>query len=190
VAGVLLLGAVVTVLNFNRAVFLTDVYFSRVGKNDANVFRITQYKAAIERFEHSPIVGDAFTKDTVATATEPDGHVIRAPYHDDYLLLAASGGAAALLLFIGWIVTTEVTVFRRHRYLVATGSRHRAALVRTALVGYNAWVCAALFNPVLQATATSAILFGIYALMMAASAYPASSVESALVLRDEPVWAR
>jgi hypothetical protein len=190
VAGIAITAAIIALLNFNRTVFLTDVYFAQVGKVNSNIFRLTQYEGAIARFNHSPLFGDAFTKDTTVTVTEPSGFRIREPYHDDYLLLAASGGAFALLLFISWIVATEVTVFRRHSYLVSARQRHRAALVRTALVGYNAWLCAALFNPVLQATATSAILFGLYTLMMAASAAPATSSEPALVLREQPVSTR
>jgi O-antigen ligase len=101
--------------------------------------------------------------------------VVQLSLHNDYLELALGGGVLAVVLFLGWAVTTNVTLTRRCRTLVHDGRREHATLLRILLVAYNSWLCVALFNPLLQSVGTSAAVFAIYGLMMLASVPSPSS---------------
>ena len=165
-AAILAIG-VVGVLNITETVRVSDAYFLTVGKADTSYTRLLVWREAIARFERSPVVGSAFAGDINATIhrTErsPANHL---PFHSDYLMFLAEGGVVGLGLLLAWIFSTEVIVLRRYRQWVMVGDRARTALLRTLLVGFNAFLVAAAFNPQFSSVSGSAAIFAIYALMM------------------------
>jgi hypothetical protein len=76
------------------------------------------------------------------------------------------GGGLGFLLLISWAAVTEVCALRRYRAFVEAGDVHRASLLRTLLVGFNGYFCAAMFNPLFYGASRSATLFVLYSIMM------------------------
>jgi O-antigen ligase len=163
-----LLVLVVALFAFPKTVRLAGEYFSAVGKRNNTNARLALWEAGIEKFTRSPLFGDAFSGETTVLVYRQAGR--RAPFHNpynnDYVLFLASGGAFGFVLLVGWIGWVETTVYRRYRGFAAAGRRHRAALLRALLVGFNAWLTAAAFNPLFSGTGRSMSLFAMYGLMM------------------------
>jgi O-antigen ligase len=158
---------VILVLNFSTGVRLSSDYFSLVGKSDNTSSRLAVWTAGMERFEESPLYGEVFSGPGVTTAVrELGGRRFQLPYHNDYIHFLANGGLIGFGLLIGWIVLTELTVLRRHTSFTAAGEYSRAGLLRTLLVGYNAFFVTAAFNPTLTGVSRAASIFSIYALIM------------------------
>jgi hypothetical protein len=169
VVGMLVVSVVVAALfNFSGSVHLAGDYFSGVGKQDNTNTRIALWTAGLEKFGRSPFFGDAFTGETTVLVYRQSGGqaAFHNPYNDDYILFAASGGMLGLVLLLGWIVWIETQALRRYRGFLASGQRHHATLVRVLLVGFNAWLTAAAFNPLFTGVGRSATLFSMYGLMM------------------------
>jgi hypothetical protein len=175
---VCLLAFLVAMLNTDRTVSVASNYFASVGKINNNVVRLGLWKAGLEKFAHSPLYGDAFYGPTTVLVwiSNPPYPPYRwpGPLHNDYLLLASSGGVIAIGLFLTWAIGTNVAVFRRYQVLAEAGRVERVRLVRILLVGFNTWLCAALFNPLLQEVGTATALMAIYGILMIASSVPAS----------------
>jgi hypothetical protein len=159
---------VVLLLNFSSAVQLANDYFLSVGKRNNTNTRLALWSAGLHKFQGSPIYGDLFTGETTVTVARRagGGALFKNPYNNDYILFAASGGAIFFVLLMTWIVLTEITMLRRYHRFIATGQYSHAALLRTLLVGFNAWLTAAAFNPLFQGMGRSVTLFSIYGLMM------------------------
>jgi hypothetical protein len=173
VAGSILTVAVFVLLDFNRALSVSSSYFATVGKQNNNETRLALYRSGIAEFERSPMIGQGFAGELNITARTESGTWVRLPFHDDFILMAAGGGGLAVLLFLAWIASTEVIVLARCRRLAGEGFTEHVALLRTLLVGYNAWLVSSLFNPLFQGLANSLTLFAIYGIMMAVAAqYP------------------
>lgn len=157
----------IVLLNFNAWVQLTNDYFSLVGKSNNNSTRIAVWTVGIDRFEASPVYGEFFSGPTVTTAVREGGRTeFQIPYHSDYVHFLANGGILGLGLLIAWIVATELLIFRRYMALIEAGEGSKARLLRTLLVGYNAFFVTAAFNPTIMGVSRSASIFSIYALMM------------------------
>ncbi len=145
-------------------------YFASVGKGDNTDTRSQLWKAAEVEIRKSPWVGSLFT----STFTVPNvGQVIsdrgvgqRIEPHNDYLDMLLLGGLFGLLLFGGFIVSTNVIVIRRVHRLRDLGARAECDLARVLLIGFNATLSIAFFNPELSQLGVSTSLFLIYALMM------------------------
>jgi hypothetical protein len=73
-------------------------------------------------------------------------------------------------LLVTWIVATEIIVIRRHRMFVRAGWSSHARLLRTLLVGFNAYFIAAAFNPQFTSVTSSASIFAVYGLIMSLGA--------------------
>jgi hypothetical protein len=158
---------VLVLLNFNSWVQLSNDYFSLVGKSNNNSTRLAVWTVGMERFGESPVYGDAFSGPTVTTAVREEGQTeFQIPYHNDYILFLAGGGIIGFGLLMLWIAATELLVLHRYIDLIRTGERDKAALIKTLLVGYNAFFVAAAFNPSITGVSRSATIFSIYALMM------------------------
>jgi hypothetical protein len=158
---------VILVLNFSTGVRLSSDYFSLVGKSDNTSSRLAVWTAGMERFEESPLYGEVFSGPGVTTAVrELGGRRFQLPYHNDYVHFLANGGLIGFGLLLGWIVFTEFTVLRSHTSFTAAGEDLRASLLRTLLVGYNAFFVTAAFNPTLMGVSRAASIFSIYALIM------------------------
>ena len=168
VAAVLVVGAAgLVVLNFGGGLHLTDTYFSAVGKRDNNGTRLALWQAGIDEFRQSPISGSWFSGPTVIVTTRAGQHKqFQLPFHNDYILFLVEGGLIGLGLLLAWAISTELLMLRRYRAYVALGEQSRAALLRTLLIGFNAFFIAAAFNPLFTGMSSSATIFSIYALMM------------------------
>jgi hypothetical protein len=160
----------VAMLNIDRTVAVASGYFSSVGKINNTVVRLGLWKAGLEKFAHSPVYGDGFYGPATVSVwiSHPPypPYRVQAPLHNDFLLLLANGGVIALGLFVFWIAGTNVSAFRRVTALSAEGRNHSAQFLRILLVGFDTWLCAALFNPLLQEIGTSAGLLVLYAMIM------------------------
>ncbi len=165
---VVLVVLIVGLFNFSRSVQLANDYFASVGKRNNTNTRLALWKAGIVKFEQSPLFGDAFTGETTVSVSRRSGGgaPFKNPYNDDYILFAASGGLFSLLLLLWWIASTEVIALRRYRGFMGAGQPQHAMLMRALLVGFNAWLTAAAFNPLFQGVARSVTLFALYGLMM------------------------
>jgi O-antigen ligase len=158
---------ILVLLNFNAWVQLSNDYFSLVGKSNNNSTRLAVWTAGLERFQESPIYGDGFSGPTVTTAIREEGRQeFQLPYHNDYIQVLANGGLIGLGLLVGWIVLTELLVFRRYLELVDAGEWYKGATLRTLLSGFNAFVVIAAFNPTISGVSRATSLFCIYGLMM------------------------
>lgn len=163
-------------LRSGLGVDVTQTYFSAVGKADANATRLAVWNAGIDRFEQSPIFGSNFADSTNAAVIRVVGRpAIQLPFHNDYILFLAEGGVLGIALLLAWIVTTEITVIRRHRMFARAGWSSHARLLRTLLVGFNAFFIAAAFNPQFTSVTASASIFAVYGLMMSLGAPSADS---------------
>lgn len=168
-AGFVILSILVAALfNFSKTTQIAGDYFSAAGKRDNTNARVVLWTAGLQRFAHSPFYGDAFTGEVSVLVYRQAGSraPIRNPYNDDYIQFAAGGGAFALLLLLSWIMLVETMAIRRYRGFVASGQRYHSFVLRALLVGFNAWLTAAAFNPLFEGMARSATLFAIYGLMM------------------------
>jgi O-antigen ligase len=168
VAALLVVGAAgLVVLNFGGGLHLTDTYFAAVGKRDNNGTRLALWQAGIDEFRQSPISGSWFSGPTVIVTTRPGQHKqFQLPFHNDYILFLVEGGLIGLGLLLAWVISTELLMLRRYRAYVALGEYSRAALLRTLLIGFNAFFVAAAFNPLFTGMSSSATIFSIYGLMM------------------------
>jgi O-antigen ligase len=168
VALLVAVGIAIALLNFTKGVALTERYFDLVGKPSANQGRLALWTAGLDRFQQSPIFGDAFSKGTVTDATRIAGTTADAlPYHNDYVLFLAAGGIVGLGLLVGWIVATVSSALRRYQALLSSGEHSKAAFLRVLLVGYNAFFVSAAFNPSMEGVSRAASIFAVYSLMMA-----------------------
>jgi len=168
IAAVLVIGAAgLVVLNFGGGLQLSDQYFALVGKRDNNGTRLALWQAGIAEFQQSPVNGSWFSGPTVILTTRAGQHkVFQLPFHNDYILFLVEGGLIGLGLLLGWVISTELLMLRRYRAYVALGERSRAALLRTLLIGFNAFFVAAAFNPLFTGMSSSATIFSIYGLML------------------------
>lgn len=161
----------ISLLKFGAAVDVTQRYFNAVGKTDNNATRLAVWTAGIDRFRQSPIFGAGFTGNTYAQAVLVQGRpAIQAQFHNDFILFLAEGGVVGIGLLLAWVVVTEITVIRRHRMFAQAGWSSHARLLRTLLVGWNAFFIAAAFNPQFASVTGSASIFAVYALMMSLAA--------------------
>lgn len=166
---VAILGSAVVVaglLNSTSGVEVTSSYFAAVGKADTVNTRLLLWREGMRQFEESPVIGDAFSGDTNAVIVRAVGPPIRLPFHNDFILFLASGGVVGLGLLVAWAVVTEAIVLRRYRAFVAAGRVSHARLLRTLLVGFNAFFVAAAFNPQLTAVSASVTIFAVYGLLI------------------------
>jgi hypothetical protein len=168
IAMIVLAALTVTIFNFHSTVNLIDKYFTVVHKQNNNPGRIALWSQGLDNFKHSPIFGSAFTGPTTVLTIRRSGlgAPIQAPLHNDYILFLVEGGALGLVLLVSWGVVTEVAALRRYRAFVEAGDDQRAALLRTLLVGFNGYFCAAMFNPLFYGASRSATLFALYSIMM------------------------
>jgi len=170
VAGIaVLLLLVVALFNFSGTIRLADDYFSVVGKKNNSTARLALWQVGMQKFAASPFYGDAFTGETTVTVYRQTGGraAFHNPYNNDYVLFLASGGMLGFLLLVSWIVWIERTAIHRYRGFIASGQPQHAALMRTLLVAFNAWLTAAAFNPLFTGMGRSITLFSLYGLMMA-----------------------
>jgi len=160
----------IATLSIDRSVALTTSYFASVGKLNNNVTRIALWQSGTQKFLQSPLYGDLFYGPTTASIwiQHPPyaPYPFNAPLHNDFLLLLSNGGVVSLGLFLLWAGGANVVAFRRYRGLVLAGRPESTRLVRILLVGFNSWLCVAMFNPVLQEVGTAAVLVGLYAIIM------------------------
>jgi O-antigen ligase len=172
VAGVIVVsGLGLAVLNFSGSLSLTEKYFALVGKRDNNGTRLALWQAGIDEFKKSPVEGSLFTGPTVIFTTREGQHkVFQLPFHNDYILFLVEGGLLGLSLLLAWVIATELLMLRRYRAYLELGERSRAALMRTLLIGFNAFFVAAAFNPLFTGMSSSATIFAIYGIMMSLGA--------------------
>jgi hypothetical protein len=172
---VVLMMIVAALFNFSRTVKLADDYFSTVGKKNNSTARMALWEEGMGRFAASPLYGDAFSGETTVLVYRQSGNraAFHNPYNNDYVLFLASGGLFGLCMFLTWVVWVERTALRRYRGFVDAGRWEHAALMRSLLVGFNAWLTAAAFNPLFSGVGRSVTLFSVYALMMMLGRPPA-----------------
>jgi O-antigen ligase len=174
VAMVILALMSLALFNFHSSIRLVDAYFSAVHKQNNSQGRLALWTEGLTEFKNSPVFGRAFAGGTTVATTRRNGlgARIQAPLHNDYILFLVEGGVVGLLLLILWAGATEVVILRRHRAFIEAGQEHHAAMLRTLLVGFNGYFCAAAFNPLFYGASRSATLFVIYGLMMGLGAPP------------------
>jgi O-antigen ligase len=168
IAIILLAALTIAVFNFHSTESLISKYFTVVHKTNNTPGRIALWTQGLDNFKRSPFFGSAFTGPTTVFTIRRSGlgAPIQAPLHNDYILFLVEGGALGFLLLISWAAVTEVSALRRYRAFVARGDIHRAALMRTLLIGFNGYFCAAMFNPLFYGASRSATLFVLYSIMM------------------------
>ena len=166
---VAILGSVVVVaglLNSTSSVEVTSRYFATVGKADTVPTRLLLWEEGIRRFEDSPVIGNAFSGDTNAVIVRDVGPPLQLPFHNDFILFLATGGVVGLGLLLAWAAATEAIVLRRYWAFAAAGGHAHARLLRTLLVGFNAFFVAAAFNPQFTSVSASTTIFAVYGLML------------------------
>lgn len=145
-------------------------YFSAVAKVDNTSTRRELWKAAEQQIAKSPLVGSMFSGDfTVANVNRVitnQSADARIEPHNDYLETLLLGGFFGLVLYGAFIVSANVIVIRRVRLLTAEGAVPEVNLARVLLIGFNAVVAGAAFNPELSSIGICASVFLVYALMM------------------------
>jgi O-antigen ligase len=157
----------VAVLNVDRGIGLVSDYFETVNKVNASYGRLSVWQEGLQRFEESPIFGDAFSSGTVVTARRlRGGSTFQIPFHNDYVLFLADGGLVGVTLLVAFIVALNVTLLRRFRTAIRDERREDADLIRLLLVLFDAFFVAAAFNPVIEGMSRSATIFGLYAVAM------------------------
>ena len=157
----------VAVLNVDRGIGLMSDYFEAVNKVNASYGRLSVWQEGLERFEESPLFGDAFSSGTVVTARRlRGGSTFQIPFHNDYVLFLADGGLAGITLLVTFIIWLNVTMLRRFRLAVRAERWEDANLLRLLLVLLDAFFVAAAFNPVIEGLSRSATIFGLYAIAM------------------------
>jgi O-antigen ligase len=149
---------------------LAKSYFSVVSKTDNTNTRSQLWTAAQREIAKRPLVGSAFTGnftvpnvDRVITDLPASARI--AP-HNDYLQLMVLGGLFAAFLFVGFIVSANVIVIRRTRWFLDERRSAEASFARVLLIGFNAALAAAFFNPVISQIGIGAAIYLLYALMM------------------------
>ena len=157
----------VAVLNVDRGIGLMTDYFEAVNKVNASYGRLSVWQEGLERFEESPLFGDAFSSGTVVTARRlRGGSTFQIPFHNDYVLFLADGGLLGITLLVTFIIWLNVTLLRRFRSAVRAQRWEDANLLRLLLVLLDAFFVAAAFNPVIEGLSRSATIFGLYAVAM------------------------
>jgi O-antigen ligase len=157
----------VAVLNVDRGIGLMSDYFEAVNKVNASYGRLSVWQEGLERFEESPLFGDAFSSGTVVEARRlRGGSTFQIPFHNDYILFLADGGLAGIVLLVTFIVWLNVTLLRRFRLAVRAERWEDANLLRLLLALFDAFFVAAAFNPVIEGLSRSATIFGLYAVAM------------------------
>jgi O-antigen ligase len=145
-------------------------YFSSVGKANNTRARTQLWKAAEIQIRQSPWAGSLWTRNfTVENRNQAItiyAASARIEPHNDYLEALVLGGFLGLFLFGGLIISTNIVVLRRVRRLSDVGAVAKRDLARTLLIGFNAALAAAAFNPELSKPGTTAVLFLIYSVMM------------------------
>jgi O-antigen ligase len=149
---------VVAVVNLDAGVEITDEYFDRVQKANANNGRLDLWSQGLAKFAESPVWGAAWSGEVVAVR-ERDKKAL--PYHNDFILFLAEGGLVALGLLVAWIVWLETTLLRRYRGYLRFGRHREAMLTRVILVTLNGFFTAMGFNPVLPGLTRSIAVFGL-----------------------------
>jgi len=160
---VVLLFVVVALANLNVGIQLTNSYFASVHKADANSGRISLWSSGIDEFLTSPVIGQAFTGESIAIRSR-DSKAL--PFHNDFVLFLAQGGALGFGLLVSWIFLTELTLLRRYRAFRDSGAADAANLTRIILVTLNCFFVAMAFNPVLEGVTRTATIFGLYGIAM------------------------
>jgi hypothetical protein len=157
---------VLVAVNFNAVINLTSDYFSLVGKSDNNDIRLALWTSGMERFEESPAFGEAFSGSTVITAENEWGAEFELTYHSAYVQFLASGGILGTALFVGWIISTEISALRNYTGLVASRAVFQGGLLRTLLVGFNVFFVSAAFNATIMGLSRAAAIFLLYGMIM------------------------
>jgi hypothetical protein len=149
------------------AVDVANRYFEAVGKTNTNPTRVAAWSEGMRRFRESPLIGSGFAGSANALIVRVPGRKpIQVPYHNDFVLFLVAGGIVGVALLLGWVILTEILVLRRYRMFVRAGWTAHARLLRTLLVGFNAFFVAAAFNPEFTAVSGSASIFAIYGVML------------------------
>ena len=162
-ATVVALFVVVALANLNTGIQLTNSYFASVHKANANSGRLSLWSSGIDEFLISPVIGQAFTGESIAIRSR-DSKAL--PFHNDFLLFLAQGGAVGFGLLLSWIVLTELTLLRRYRAFRGAGATDAANLTRIILVTLNCFFVAMAFNPVMEGVTRTASVFGLYGIAM------------------------
>jgi hypothetical protein len=151
---------------------VTERYFAAVGKQNNDATRLASWNEGMDRFWRSPIIGAGFADNTYVQVVIVPGQPVNVQFNNDFILFLAEGGVMGLGLLLVWAVATEVTIIRRYRMFVRAGWPSHARLLRTLLVGWNAFFVAAAVNPQFSAVTGSASIFAVYGLMMSLGTPP------------------
>jgi hypothetical protein len=163
----------VALLKLGATQNVTEQYFSAVGKQNNDATRLAAWNDGMDRFWRSPIIGSGFADNTYAQVVlVPGQRVNQVQFHNDFILFLAEGGVVGIGLLLVWAAVTEVTIIRRYRMFARAGWSSHARLLRTLLVGWNAFFVAAAFNPQFSAVTGSASIFALYGLMMSLGTPP------------------
>ena len=181
-ATVVVLFVVVALANLNTGIQLTDSYFATVHKANADSGRLSLWSSGIDEFLTSPVIGQAFTGESIAIRSR-DSKAL--PFHNDFLLFLAQGGALGFGLLLSWIVLTELTLLRRYRAFRGAGATDAAHLTRIILVTLNCFFVAMAFNPVMEGVTRTASVFGLYGIAMSLGSPKEPSAETALQPEEE-----
>jgi O-antigen ligase len=159
---------------------VSERYFAAVGKADTNPTRVAVWTEGMRRFRESPLIGSGFAGSANAIIVRvPGRRPIQVPFHNDFILFLVAGGVVGVALLLIWVILTEVIVLRRYRMFLRAGWDEHARLLRTLLVGFNAFFVAAAFNPEFTAVSGSASIFVIYGLMLSLGHPPIRGEEDA-----------
>ncbi len=181
IGGLVALMIVGALANLGLSIRLTTSYFSDVNKSDSNAGRLDLWTSGVDRFLSSPVIGQAFTGDSI-TQRQRDEKAL--PFHNDYVLFLAEGGILGAGLLLAWIVATELTLLRRYRAFRDAGATAEADLTRVILVTLNCFFAAMAFNPVLEGVTRTATVFGLYGIAMSLGA-PEGAGSEATAAEDE-----
>ena len=151
------------VLNIDRLIAWTNVYFRLVGKTDNGDTREALYAAALRQLD-SPVFSTFFSGDiTVVGNLSGTERVV--PVHNDYLSVTLGGGLVAGALLLAVFLLANGVVLRT----VAAGvpvDQRRAVVV--LLAGLNAAAVSAFANPIFMNPGSSAMTWALLAALVAA----------------------
>lgn len=133
-------------------------YFEAVGKDDNSAFRREMLETGIEQVRARPLVGQRFTGGFALPTSFRAGRAQVLP-HNDFLEIALAGGLLGLFLFLGVAGFMNLVAIRQYTQLGNAGCPMQQALVGTLIVGFNACLSVALFQPVLFEVGTGAMFF-------------------------------